>query len=316
MNFKVFTHDFRSPIQAGVPVWDGVTLPFTLPEVALDNSPNECAAGWNYCEDLAVAFEIAGLWPTGWPSVAMVVEPASDAIARGRKRRASSLTLLRHATEEEVATAIDRLSEAFFPHARIMAKEQRAWRLALGRPHRDEGAVECGLTEALTEALSAQGTTWHLEKFLSAKAVKAAWDAKTVKAVWDAKTARAVWDVWGAWDTRAAWGAWDARAVWAAKTAKAAWAAWDVWDARAAWDAKAALAGKYVALQGWIKNSSDSSDLLTKGTVGLRNAYANGLEVVVPVATNTRGWAMVPSGVEAERGGAWPELGELGDLGQ
>ena len=179
--WKILTHDYCSPIQGGPPVWDGTTLPFTLPLRGLDTSEAECGAGWNYCDDLAVAFKIGGFWPTGRPSVALVVEPAADALARGDKRRASGLTLLRLATAEEISVAIDRFSLIFGVHAQAMADEQRAWRLALDRPRRDAAAVE----RALVEALRARGlTSWSLKQYA------------------------------GTWGAREAWGPWGAGEVW------------------------------------------------------------------------------------------------------
>lgn len=82
--FKVFTSARCSPLQGGPAVWDG-TFPFQLPKVELDKSSAECGAGWNYCENLSDALRIAGLWPDGRPSLAVVVEPGPDAIARGDK---------------------------------------------------------------------------------------------------------------------------------------------------------------------------------------------------------------------------------------
>ena len=73
--WKVFTNNGRSPIQGGDPVWDG-TLPYDLPPVRLDTSDAECAEGWNYCNSLAAALRISGLWPDGRPSLAVQVEPA------------------------------------------------------------------------------------------------------------------------------------------------------------------------------------------------------------------------------------------------
>ena len=260
--WKILTHDYCSPIQGGPPVWDGTTLPFTLPLRGLDTSKAECGAGWNYCNDLAVAFKIGGFWPTGRPSVALVVEPAADALARGDKRRASGLTLLRLATAEEISVAIDRFSLIFGVHAQAMADEQRAWRLALDRPRRDAAAVE----RALAEALGARGLKWGLKL--------------CEDAAWDARAAR---DAWDAWDARDAWAAWDARDAGAARDARSAWAAW------AAWAARAALTVMYASLQKWIDCAPGML------TVGLREAYGHGLEAVAPVAKNTLGWAMTCS---------------------
>ena len=72
--YKALTHDYRSPIQGGAPIWDGTTLPWHLPPTALDTSPQECGAGWNFCVTPAAALSISRLWPDGRPSVILEVE--------------------------------------------------------------------------------------------------------------------------------------------------------------------------------------------------------------------------------------------------
>ena len=269
--YKVFTHDFRSPIQGGKPVWDG-TFPYTLPTVPLDTSRDECGSGWNFCINLANAFTIVGWWPTGRPSLGVVIEPAPDAIQRGTKWRTSAGTLVRAATEEEISAAIDETSvTAFGRHAAYMADEQRAWRTALSRPQRNAAAVECGLVEAL----AARGLQWSLTRIENAR------DA------WDARGARDDWDDWGARDAR------DARDAWGARDACGARNAWGDWGVRGdrgprdAWDAWGALTVAYASVNGWTGTSAN------KLTVGLRDAYANGLEIAMPVGMTTLGWTMV-----------------------
>jgi hypothetical protein len=211
--------------------------------------------------------------------VVVAVEPAGDMIERGDKCRAASLRLLRIANEDEIADAIRRFSAVFSPHADRMAEEQIAWRAALARPKRNVEAVECGLRAAL----EARKLIWELKRFDSAGAARDAWDA---------------WDAGAAWDARAAWAAWDARAAWdagaagAARDARDAWAAWDAWDAwaagdaRAAWDARAALMVCFASVQGWVVTPADAL------SVGLRDAYEAGLDLALPIAPNTLGWAM------------------------
>ncbi len=288
--WKVWTNDYRSPIQGGAAVWDG-TYPYALPEVPLDASDAECAAGWNFAPSLADALRIAGFWPNGWPSLPTLVEAGADAITRGQKARASSLTILRAATATEITAAIEDLSRPFGPHASRMVLEQLAWRQALARPDRDAAAVEAGLRDAL----AARGLDWTLRRFSNARAARdsrAAWGAR------DARGARDAWDswaAWAAWDSRAAWGArdaWDSRAAWDALDSRAAWGArdaWDSWAARDAWDswaAWAALVVMYAGLMGWIEGAPE------KLTVGLRDAYAHGLSIAMPTGPNELGWAM------------------------
>ena len=194
LGFKVVTHDLCPPIQGGPPLWDGA-LPHLLPAVHLDTGPDECSAGWNYCERLSTALRIAGLWPTGRPSRGFLVEAGPDAIVRGDKRRASRLTIVRETTEDELDAAILELSAPFGVHAERMAAEQIEWRRALSRPERNPAAVAGHLTVALTT----RGLTgWQVQEFPSA------WDAWDAWAAWDTRAARAAWDTWDAWDARAA----------------------------------------------------------------------------------------------------------------
>ena len=267
--WKVLTHDWRSPLQGGDPLGPPPP-PVLLPTVKLDTGGQECAPGWNYCADAATALRIAGLWPTGRPSVLLRVRAASDAIARGEKRRASTLTLTRLATEAETADAIQSLSAPFAPHAETMTREQLAWRAALARPRFDPAEVEA----SLALALSARALPWRLEQY------PAAWAARAAGAARDARAAGAARDAWAAWDARDAWAAWAARD---------AWDAWDARDAWAAWAAWAALTIVYVRLMGWQAGEPDQY------TVGIRDAYSAGLGVALPTGPATLGWAMEPA---------------------
>lgn len=64
--WKVFTHDYHSPLQGGPAVWDGRDHAI-LPSVDLDTGLATCAGGWNYCATLADAYQVAGLWSDGRP---------------------------------------------------------------------------------------------------------------------------------------------------------------------------------------------------------------------------------------------------------
>ena len=190
--WKVLSHDYRPPIQGGEPLWDGVTLPVTLPVTRLDKSEADCAEGWNYCGSLATALKIAGLWRDGRPVVAVRVEASADAIERQTKRRASQLTIVARAANVDIEAAIRELSEPFGAFADDMTREQMAWYIALGRPLRDEVAVEDGLSHALKK----RNLDWKTRRFDSAWA---AWDARAAWAAWDAWAARDAWDAWDAW---------------------------------------------------------------------------------------------------------------------
>jgi hypothetical protein len=286
--FKVFTHDWRSPLQGGDPI-KVKSFPHALPTVKLDTSTAECGPGWNFCGDPATAFRIAGLWPTGRPSRLTVFEASEDAIARGDKRRASSGTILGEATEAQIEDAIRTLSIPFGEHAEYMAQEQILWRKALARPYRIQKRVEEGLLLALkTRGLEG----WKLKIFSDEKAARDArdawdaWAARDARAARAARDARDAWDAWAARDARAARDAWDARAARAARAAWAARAARDAWDAWAAWGAWDALTVSFASRKGWISTADTSLSL------GVREAYLNGLEVAVPVASKTLGYAM------------------------
>ena len=267
--WKVFTHDFRSPIQAGPALWDGQEN-FLLPKVRLDQGAGECAAGWNFCRSLATTFRVGGLWPTGRPSVACKVEAVGIWVERGEKCRSEQLLIRRRATADEIEAAVLELSAPFGEHQQTMAAEQLVWREALARPTLDKKLVELKLQEALTK----RGLSWALKEFADARAIWAAWDAR---AAWAARDA---WDAWAAWAAWAAWPAWDASAAWDAR------AAWAAWGASAAWDARAALILYFAAKKGWIHTPPD---LLT---IGLREAYQHGLAIALPTGPNELGWTM------------------------
>ncbi len=264
--WKVFTSDLCPPVQGGDPVWGG-NLPATLPTVALDRSSEECSHGWNYCDELSKALRIAGLWSNGRPSRAFLVEAAADAIERGDKRRASSLTLLREATEVEIEAAIVQLSAPFGQFTAGIVAEQMAWRAALARPRRDRAEIE----KKLELALATRALPWTLKEF------------PTARDAWAARDARDAWDAWDARDAWAAWAAWDAWAAWAARDA---WAAWAARAARAARDARAALTWWYAASQQWVAGDP------AKYAIGVRDAYANGCAIALPTGPNELGWAM------------------------
>ena len=271
--YKVLTHDLCPPLRGGDPLLDG-ELPFTTPKVHLDLSGNECGrdGGWHFTDNLATAFRIAGLWPNGCPARAFEIEPADDAIQRGNKWRASSVTFTRELDLGDIEAGIYDLSRSlnFSRRAKVMTKEQLAWYVALGRPEHDPDRVE----EGLRKALKTRGLAWDLRRFDLAWAARDAWDA------WAAR------DAWDAWDARAAWAARDAWDAWAARDA---WDAWDAWDARAAWDAWAALMISYLARCGWIDYKPD---LLT---TGIRDGYHHGLAVAIPTGPDELGWAMEES---------------------
>jgi len=266
--YKVFTHDLRSPIQGGEPVWDG-SLPYILPVVPVDGSSDDCGAGWNACPTGDTALQIAGLWPDGRPSRLFRLETDQPVIIRDNKIRAASWTVLEEI--EDITPHVRKFSELFEGFADEITVEQMAWRHALSRPFQDEQAVIAGLMEAL----KVRGLeNWGLKRFENTRAARGARDTR------EAKAARDTWNAWVARDARDAWDAWVAR------DARAVGDAWAAWDAKNTWAARDALTVWFAARRVFI---SQDPMLLT---TGLRDAYQAGLEMAIPVGPTTLGWSM------------------------
>jgi hypothetical protein len=285
--WKILTNDFRPPLQGGNALCDGKTWPVKLPKVHLDRSDSECGikGGWHFCRTIEAGLLIAGLWRTGRPSSIVLVEPHGDIIERGDKLRAETLTLLRVASDDEIRAALMAFSKPFGKYQKVMSEEQWLWRQALGRPVRNRDAVY----EGVTVALRARSLDWKIKEYPTERD---AWDAWAVWAAWDARAARAAWaarDAWDAWAARAArdaWAAWSARDSWAPWDAWDAWDAWAARDARdawAAWDAWAALMVQFSARSGWIIHPFECL------TVGIRDAYLNGLQIAIPTSKHELG---------------------------
>jgi len=266
--YKGFTHDLRSPVQGGAPVWDG-RLPYALPTVTVDESSNGCGAGWNACRSGAGVIPIAGLWPNGRPLRLFRLETDSPVIEREKKCRVATATIV---AEEDLTPHVRKWTATWAKDlTEEMLGEQMLWVEALGRVgRRDEKAVERGLLEAL----EARGLKWSLKRYATARA------ASDARAAWDTRAAWAAWATWNAWAIRATW---DARA---ASDAWAAWAAKDAWAVRDAWDA---LTLCFAALKGWVQYDP----LLL--TTGLRDAYAASLEMAIPTGPNELGYVMTKS---------------------
>jgi len=281
-NYKVFTSDLCSPIQGGSPVWDGM-LPYTAPVVELDKSQDACAVGWNFCRRASTALKIAGIWPNGYPSRLFEVEPIGDVIERGDKCRSAQITIVREVTD--LRPAIEELSAPFGAHKDEMVEEQLKWRESLSRPQYDPEKVEDGLRLALGKRGLAG---WTMRRFKNARAFSGAcntsyaWAARSswsARSSWKYMSALSDWDSWYSWSARAAW--YD----WSYSSDMAAWA-----DLTAS-DARYALTVFYSSKMSWIKQPADLM------TVGIRDAYLNGLEIAIPTGKKELGWAMVEKNV-------------------
>ena len=188
--YKVFTHDLRSPVQRGLPVWDG-SLPHDLLPVALDFSAGECGAGWNFAAAPETALRIAGLWPDGRPSRLYRCEIPTEALVRGDKLRAATGTIVEEITD--LRPALLALHAPFNALVEDVTEEVLLWRDALARPRCDAVVVEA----QLRVALAIRGLRWSLRRFPSA------------------------WSVWSASDAWSAWSAWSALTVFVA--ARSGW---------------------------------------------------------------------------------------------
>ena len=299
MPYKALTHDYRPPIQGGDPIWDG-TPGAVLPKVETDCTYTACSAGWNYCDTVAQCLTIAGLWPDGWPSAVVEVEPIGSTFRCENKSRAPSLRIHRQLSESEIRPAVEEMSVPFGSYQQGMCDAQMAWRTALSRPLHDRGQVEAGLAQAL----KVRGLKWTLQDLRVARDAENAKDVENARAAWAARAARDAWDAWAvvaAWnarnvtavrailDARAAWTTWpiwDAWDKWANRDWADIWNTWDAWDTRAAWAARAAMTVQYAALQGWIL--LDPLHL----TTGLQDAYRNGLDRVSPTGKDTLSYTL------------------------
>lgn len=280
--FKVLTHDYRSPLRVGEPIWDGVTLPYTLPSIQLDIGSELCGEGWHYCDRLSTAFLIAGLWRHGRPSTALVVEADESAIERDGKRRAAGLTIVARATEADIAMAIREISESFGDYADEMARETLAWYTALGRPLYDVEKVVHGLTLAL----KTRGLAWKMRQFASAMDV---WSASMVPNNKGRRYApRSAWSTDVALATKATHCEWYALGL---------YPAWRTMNTGYAWPAKDvsnALAFYYSSRIDWIGVPLDYL------SAGIREAYRYGLGFALPTGPAELGWAMDNGGRERD----------------
>jgi hypothetical protein len=306
-------------------------MPVELPNVELDETENECAAGWNFTKDIKTGLLIAGLWPTGRPSRVFEVESIGKLVERGDKNRTDKLAIISEVGEGPINDAIGEFSKkSFGEFAEEMTLSQIAWRLALSRPRHDEGNIEAGLREAL----DVRGLKdWKLKKYdtamaaMDARAAMAAmdaWAALAARGAWDALdamdaraaldaldamdawAARGAWDALDAMDARAALDALDAMDAWAARAALDALDAWAALDAGGAWAALAARGawaalaarGAWAALAAWaaltIQFSSNKKWANYEPdylTRGIRDAYLNGLEIAIPTGEKELGWS-------------------------
>jgi len=263
--YRVTTQDLRPPVRGG----DPTPHPGRLPRVDLDTSERACAPGWHVSLTPENALQLSGLWPGDRPARLWRCRAVKGEliIERGRKLRAATWDVV-----EELEVTDEILARLHAPMAgdgltvEEIVSEVQAWRHALSRPTRDRETVQAGLREALR----VRELEWALVEYDTSQAAWAAWAGWDARDAWSARAARNAWYAWAsrdAWASRASRGAWDARA-----SSRAAWAALTVYVA---------------ARRGWTQQDPH---LLT---TGLRDAYAAGLGVTVPVDGELR-WTMYP----------------------
>ena len=266
----VLTHDGRLPVPGGLPV----------------TSASSDMSGLQMHAELTGALRDTSLWPLGRPAAVLRVSiPADDAGAPA--------TL---AERHEINTAIDRLSEMFGDDHADMFGEQVAWLEALARPAWSSPAVAASLRETLV----VRGLeSWTLRPFEQPSEVWQAWLAWAGDSPAEARHARDDWGERHAFAAKRQWErhggslahGWHAWGPWAPSQSRTFDTAnpllmRDLCAARASFAAHFALTFRLAAARGWVQPARELLSL------GIRDAYLNGLEVALPVAPKTLGWAM------------------------
>lgn len=276
--YRLFTHDLRSPIQGGLPLFAG-SVPHVLPAVS--------CLEWFAWKTPREALQAGGLWPTGRPSRLFRLESEVPIRKSFDGLRASTWTIV-----EEIVGLEEIVRELTVPWAHglidSLVAEQMAWRRALARPYAEAAKVEQGLHRAL----EIRGfSSWKLRRY------------PNVEAIWEdalSEVPHAGDDSWGALDlVDAAKEKWSKSHGIPRSGASGLWVGWqewegvDFWDdieiseaAGASYDAEAALNVWSAAKRGWLDCSPDVL------TVGIRDAYEHGLASARPVATGVLGWSM------------------------
>lgn len=150
--YKVFTHDLRSPVVGGEPVWNG-QLPHQLPHVSVARSET-CGTGWAATRSPVNAIHHAGLLPDGRPARVFMCYlegeycETTDILLPGHaKLRASSLLI---DSEVPIEAVVEELAATTWgQYAGNMTHQLLRWMEALKRPLWSETIVGYSLYEAL-----------------------------------------------------------------------------------------------------------------------------------------------------------------------
>ena len=282
--FKVLTHDLRPPLQGGAPLFKEGQIPFKLPKVLVDKSSKECSFGWNACRTPEQALHITSLWPDGHLARLFKVEVEDDLIVeRGNKVRFPSGTLTEEITD--LTEVLNKLHEPLGDIQEDLTQEVLKWIEALKRPNQDPDSVEACLQEAL-KARGLQG--WKLERYRSIDAMH---DCRIRNINRHLSTdMRPTWQAWESHATSVARQAWESVNICHPPKHLGGlkgdllgiWSGTNVWPALMFWVA---------ARKGWLEEGTPCWDPMLL-TTGLRDAYRNGLDLVLPIRTKTLGWVM------------------------
>jgi hypothetical protein len=285
--YRATTHDLRSPIRGGKPIWDG-SVPFRLPEVKCEYSSRQCAPGWYATQFPEEALIMASLWPDGFSARFWRVEaPDEIVVVREKKCRAPWWNIVK---EESIAVALVPIAQGILcqlaPDNLALREslliEMQAWHTALGRPTHDAARVKAGLRAAL----DARGLrSWSLQQYRSMPHVLS--DNYT-------SGLRTAFDRWSWFYDNILEGVVFSHQeeYLSCNHYLLAWRllAWRHHSPSircSGEDAKRALVHWLFAQLGWVDSPAD---LLARG---LREAYHCGLAVVRPVDHNVLGWAML-----------------------
>jgi hypothetical protein len=231
------------------------------------------------------ALRYDGLWPDG--QVSKIYELRTT---HAPEPADAQMTAAEWVATGEVPAGppMEKLSGLFVDFESKMLEEQLLWRQAYTAGKVDVGEIE----EALKEAIAARGLRhWTLVRSPSAEVLRRAavdpqglfsWSGAATKLAWDAWELEADEDEVLDLARRAAWTSWYHPVMF---DSDAAFAAHENVHPRA-WDAWAALVTYYTASQGWIDTEPE------RLTVGVREAYQNGLALLKPTGRGILQWAI------------------------
>lgn len=289
--WKILTRQHRLPAPGSPRVWDG------RHDAVLKPIEQESSVGVLFHLTLVDAFRLSGLWPMGWPSVAVRVSASALTGVSECERMffSPAVRVVAQASEAEIMEVFNESGSVSLAGPGELAAEQRRWRLSLSRPSRAALRVQRHLQNALAHRGLAH---WSLREFSDARDVWTAWKEFAARSPAEAEAAREDFGIRTAF---------AARKALMAENLLPSWRAWDPWTtpdgeyrpdasteafnrdlcaARASYSAHFGLTVYLASLYGLVHTASDHL------TLGLRDAYTDGLEIAFPIDASTLGWAM------------------------